>query len=305
MKSLAILAAVTVGLLVSSFQASASHPRTSAASFGGHLSHVVPLGLPFGHRATVGRVFLPMQTGSGTPTPAPTPTPTPGPVGCAGCPDATGLIQNMVNVWAQITTAHVELLTTAEQTNVAKFTIDGIGDATCKGPALKLDVHATGVLEGTAQREKTHVQFIQIKTHTWQRAVKKNSKWKTVKNQANVSIYGVPYPIDTPLICPSAGSGPGSSGSGQPSDVLKDAATLGSGTFKGVPVWHVQVTDVRTLPTGEQFNLLLDLLIGQAHYTPYSITQTFNDTADNVVLVNGQVLTKIGEKVKIKAPKTK
>jgi hypothetical protein len=311
MKILAILAAAVCILVTGSWSALASsHTGTSTAS--SFITLRLPLGTERPGHIQLRQIRIPLQTGatatptgtavSGTPTPTPTATAT------NTYPDPVTILQNFAQVYGSIRSAHVGLITTAEKPSVEKLTIDGEGDATCSGPALKLTVNASDVLEGTSQKATVKATFVQVKNKTEIKTSTKSSKWTAVKNPDNVGIFGkkavtqdgsgFPYPIDNPLACPSASSGGG--GSSGITDVSKDVVNLGPDTFQGNPVWHIHFVDVRTDTSGNSIELVDDFFIGQDHYLPYDLEQTFNDTADGITILEKQVTTKVGEKIKIK-----
>ncbi len=319
MRAFAIVVAAVVLLTTTSLSAIASHhssPPTTASGYtlllplaGARSGHFVlrPISFPAANGAAVSD--SPTGTpGTGTPVPTDTaipvdtntPTPTVTPTGPA-VPDGTTVLQNFALVYSQIQTAHVELITTAEKPSVEKLTIDGIGDATCKGPAMQLAVKATDALEGTTQSRTSKATYIQSKNTTEVKTSAKKAKWTKVKNQENVTFYGFPYPIDNPLAC----SAPASSTTTTPTctDISKDVSNLGADTFQGHPTWHIQFTDVRTCTDGTTLNFVDDFYIGQAHFQPYVLSQSLNDTQDGLIIVEKQVTTKIGEKVKIKLHK--
>lgn len=241
-------------------------------------------------------------TSTPTPTPAPSPTATGTPT--VTYPDGVTILQTALQVYAAITSAHVKLVTTAVKPDVQQLTITAIGDAFCKGPSLSLKVTGVTKLLGTAQKAKSIVMYAQKGKTTLKRPNRKNAVWKKV-NANKVAVFGFPYAIGNPLVCPNSpqSSGGGNGGGGTPTDTFKDVVNQGPGHFKGDAVWHVHLTDVRDLGTSGTIEIPIDFLISQKHFTPYVITQTINDTIDGIVVSDSQTTTKIGEKYKFKLPK--
>lgn len=306
-KILALLAAIVV--LIAGGIMTLAAPHTQASSTTSGVKSALALRLPSISHIHSRWAELPLQTGgttnptvTTTPTPVTSPTPSTSPT-ASPYPDPTSIFNNMIQVYGQVLSAHFEYVTDAEQTKIVKLHIDGLGDATCKGPSLKMKVTANETLEGTSQTQKFSGQFIQIKNKTWQGNAK-GKNWKVI-NGDNLTVLSFPFPVSNPLLCPSAASTGGSGGtsSGAPSDQFKDLVNLGPDTFQGNAVWHLHLTDVHVDSSGQVTNIPIDLLIGQTHFFPYVFTQTLTDPANNITIVEKQVLTKFGEKVSVKAPK--
>lgn len=174
---------------------------------------------------------------------------------------------------------------------------------------------ASDSLEGTQQSRKVNEYFVQIKNTVYTKTMKtsllrflaaakpaaKNGIW--AKSKAHrIQVFS--FPVDNPLICPSAssGSGSGSSGSGT-TDQLKNLVDIGADTFQGVAVWHIRGTDVSVDPTGKTSEAQLDFLVSQDHFLPYVFSVTVVDPSQNITVVQKQVLTQFGKKVSVKAPK--
>lgn len=322
MKSLAILAAAGVVAAAGSLHASASgSPTTSARTVAGWTSPHTRLGL-FPHsrllRGSASWVapllsqtlVRPAQTGSGSPTATPAPTNTPGPAtptptATSTYPDATQLLQLAQAAYGTIRSAHIQLITTAEKPKIEKLTITGTGDATCKGPAFKLNVKATDLAEAANTKQSIKVSFVQVKKTTEARVTSsKNSTWVKVKDPNNTTYFGNLYSVDNPLACPTTATTSGNP-SGGGGFVPGTPVNLGPETFQGIAVWHVQQpVTVQLDAQGDTANLQIDYLIGQDHPIPYVLEQTQNDEQDGIIFTAKQVTTKLGEKVKtIKLPK--
>lgn len=313
MKLLAILASFVAVIASGTLGAAASlapHSHTSlsnriawfplASQSGGHLvMRQVRVAQQTGSTATPTATGTPGAQPTSTPTTQPSPTPTSGPT----YPDGVTLLNQAITVYQAIKSARVELITDAEQRNVVKIHIDALADATCKGPAMKMHVKASAALQGTSQKNKATLDFVQVKASTLAKGKSTKGVWKKV-NAQQIAIYGFPFAIENPLVCPSSsssGSGTGSGGGVQ--DQLKDVQNMGPETFQGHQVWHVHFTDVRSTSQGDVFTFPVDVLIDQQHFIPYVFAQTIDDTQDNAVITEKQVTTKIGEKVKVKLPK--
>lgn len=302
MKLLAVVAGIACIFVGTSFG--------SAASLGSQ-SHRTTTSWPHGYTSIVfpaigtlkvRRAFLPQQA-AGTPSPTDTAVPTPAPTANPNWPDPVTLLQNSFNVYGQLVGVHFENITDGEQQSTVKLHIDAVGDATCKGPALKAKVTGKETLEGTTQSRSSNFSLIQVKSSYYKKAKSTKNVWKktTAKNAAVFS-----FPVDNPLVCPNSTSGSGSgsgSGSTTPTTQIKDVTNLGPDTVAGISVWHIQATEIDIDPqTGATTQALLDYYVGQAHPLPYKYLATVNDTTNGVTLVFQQLLGKFGEKLTIKAP---
>jgi hypothetical protein len=309
-KTLALLAVGAMVLAGATLTLAApTHPQAGVSAIS--MKSALSLRLPSISHIRTRWGVLPLQTNStpqptttatATPaTPGPTVTPTTGQY-----PDPTAIFNNMLQEYGLINTARFEYVTDGTQTNIVSLHIDGVGDATCKGPALTMKVTAKQTLQGTQQTQKYSGNFVQVKNTTWEYSKRTSNKWKKV-NENNVTVLSFPFPIQNPLLCPNSSSGSSSSGGssgGTPSDQFKDLVNLGPETFQGNAVWHLHLTDVHVDTGGTVTNIPIDLLIGQAHYFPYVFQQTLSDPQDNITIVEKQILTKFGEKVTVKKPKT-
>lgn len=321
MKTLAILAAA-IALIGTGTMSFAFGPPSPT----GHGVHsVLYLRLPSASHLPARWAAVSLQTGgsatktatSTTATPVGTTTATPGTTP-SPYPDPVTILQNMIDVFSRVTTTHFQNVTDAKQTTAAlrqnaaakattieELVITQTGNATCKGPSLKMTVTGKDTLVATKQSRSFKGQFVQIKTKTWEKAKSTKSKWKTV-NGNNVTVLGFPAPVQNPLLCPSSsssgGSSSGSSGSSSGSDQIKNLINGGPSTFKGVSVWDIKGTDVHIDAQGNTYNIPFDFLISQTGYLPYSYTQTLTDTTNHVILIEKQIMTKFGEKVTVKKP---
>ncbi len=281
--------------------------------------HHLNSGAPLGERAILANAsplhlrpwmagnLSPLQTGAtstattATATPVPTGTAVPVPTGTAAgtpntYPDPVTLLGDSGLVFQQIRTAHFELQTDGDQTGIEKLQIDITGDVTCKGPSLKGHLLATDTLEATSQVKKLNVSFILIKKKAFEKSKSTKGRWKKGVYKSYTDLGAS---ADNLLLCPStaSSSGSGSSSSSQ----LKNLVDLGPSTFQGVSVWHIQGTEVGTDASGQPVSGTLDLYISQDHYLPYLSTYTQN--TNGVALVQKEIMTKFGEKLKIRAPK--
>jgi hypothetical protein len=247
----------------------------------------------------------PKQTG-GTPTastPVATATAPAGPTATPNpYPDPVTIFQNAVQKFAALQSTGFEEVTDGEQTGVEKLHIDAKGVATCKGPSLSAHATGTDTLTGTSQSRKANAYFIVIKNKAWVKSSATKNVWAKTK-VGKVAVFS--FTVDNPLDCPQASSGSGSgSGSGSSgSQELKGLVNLGPDTFNGVSVWHLQGTGVVTNPDGSSFEEQLDFYISQKDFLLYKFQVKVSDPAHGVTLVQSQILSNLGKKVTIKAPK--
>ena len=303
MKFLAAVAGVACIFVGSSFGSAASLTTSSHRDVTTWPHSVNSLLLPAVGPLGTRRAFVPQQT-SDTPTPTGTPVATPSPTANPGYPDPVTLLQNSFSVYGQLNGIHFENITDGEQQSTVKLHIDAVGDATCKGPSLKAKVTGKETLEGTSQSKSTTFNLIQVKNSYYKKAKTTKNVWKKITAK-NATVFT--FTVDNPLSCPNATSGSGSgsgSGSSTPTTQIKDLKNVGPDTVSGVPVWHIQATEIDVdSTTGVTTQALLDYFIGQQHPLPYKYSATVNDTTNGVKLVFTQLLGKFGEKVTIKAPK--
>jgi hypothetical protein len=262
---------------------------------------------PLKLRPWLSRGITTLQTGgtatptTGTSTPTATPSPTPAATGTPSAtatattyPDPVTLLRNSGLVFSQIRSAHFELVTDGDQTGIEKVHIDIVGDVTCKGPSLKGHITGTDTLEATSQVSKLNLQFIIVKKKAYQKDKATKERWKkgSYSNFVNLGVSA-----DQLLLCPNSQT----SSSGGSSTQLKDLVDLGPSTFQGHAVWHIQGIETGTDANGQPVQGTLDLYISQDHYLPYLSTYTQN--SNGVSLFQKEIMTKFGEKLKIKAPK--
>lgn len=301
--TIAALSIVLAGGAISSARANPAGARQTVS----YRTYRFPL-LQRGALRPVMRPVLVAQQTTGTTTPTTTPTasptvsPTPTVTVTPTYPDGVTVLQASLQVYTTIVAAHVKLVTKVEKPNVQRLTITATGNAFCKGPSLSLKVTGVAELLATKQKAKATALFAQKGKTTLERANKAKSVWKKV-NANKVTVFGFPYPIGNPLVCPNAPQ-PGGGGSGTTTDTFKDVVNQGPAQFKGQPVWSVTLTDVRDLGgTNGTIDIPITLLINQKNYIPYVISQTVNDTVDGIVVTDTQTTTKVGEKYKFKLPR--
>lgn len=298
MKSLTFAAAVCLllaGMMRSEAHASAPKPHFIYSNWL----------LPAGHGALSGvalrRVAVPMQTAAATSTPttAPTATATTGP----SYPDPVSILQKMFDVAGLLKSAH--FVQTAHQDGTPTLDYKADGDAVCKGPAVKAKVTAKVSLPGTNQSQSKKFSVIQVKAKYFVKSKATKGKW--AKSTASKSaVFGIN--VDNPLPCPDAtsstGSGSGSgSGSSGTSDQIKDLVNLGPETFNNVSVWHIHATDVQIDQSGASTEYPVDWYVDQTNSLPVGYVFSFDDAVNNVKGSFSEIMSKFGEKIKIKAPK--
>lgn len=309
-KTLAVLAIFVLVLLSGTLGSKASSSHRQQAP----LRSMSPSQLPailsshplssFAQSSTTGRV-RPMinpaaPTATATKPPAATPTATA--TATNNYPDPTFVLQNMLAVFDQVRTVHYQNVLDGEQANTIKFNINDVGDATCKGPALKGKLTATQTLEGTSQSSTVNEQYVQIKKKNWVKKAKQKHFNKVKVIQVKIQVFGN-YQVQQPLNCTAQ---PQLRAAQTGTTTIKDLKNEGPDVFNGIPVWRISGVETITIDTqGNTLDIPFYFLISQDHYFPYVYGQSINDTQDHATLNNKQVLTKAGEKVTVKTPRTK
>jgi hypothetical protein len=207
----------------------------------------------------------------------------------------------MYNVVGLINYVHFEEI--AHQDGSVVLNVDAVGNATCKGPALIAKVTATATVSGTSQKSKTSFNLIQYKNSLFWKTKSTKNTWQPAKAK-NVEPFG--FVVDNPLPCPNAptSGGSGGSGSGQPTDTLKDLANAGPKTINGHSDWAITATDVQVDPsTNATSELPLEWDIEQDHPLLDQFTISFSDPSTNT---SGNLITKLssyGKKFTLHKPK--
>lgn len=312
MRFLALLAALALVPTGAFALSTSAHQPSVAAPLGQRALVAMSSPLHLHPWLSPGRTTL--QTGAtavptgGTATPVPSTTPVATTTPVTTTPVATGtitnyadpvnLLNNMIQVYQQVRSAHFQLVTNDEQPKQEKLHIGVTGDVTCKGPALKGHLSARDTQEATNKVSELSLNFIVVKKAAYQKSKSTKGQWKKISAKLLAKDFGIS--ADNVLLCPSSSSSSGGSSSGNNS-TIKNLVNLGPATFQGHTVWHIQATEVSTDSSNQQVQGTLDLLIDQARYVPYEIMYTA--TNQGVTQIQKQILTKFGEKLTIKAPK--
>lgn len=300
MKYLAILAAgifVLAGTSISSAAGTtAPQSRLSASHMG--LSIAIPSfrGFPARH------YFLPMQTtgATDTPTPADTGTPEPTPTATGPTyPDATNLVNSMINKLELVKTLKFKETTNAQQVGVDSLHVVASGVATCSGPSLYGHVEAVDTVSGTSQKTKLKYSVIEVKNKYFAKTSSTKNKWIEIKKAKNIP----PFAPDTGaiLICTTAGVSTGGSGSTDQCQ-LKDLVNLGPGSVSGTSTWKLQATEVCVSGTTSS-EATLGFEIAQNNFLLLVESVSVDDTADNITEQFKRVRSNFGLKVNVKKPK--